>query len=222
MRRLLFLFLFLFFFALPVTTTFIQIQPAAAQGQQTTCTNITATPNYLNSGSASAAIAAINNARQHEHLRSLQLPDNFYQLSPVQQQFTLVNAERVDRGLRPLLLDTTLSQMAQSYAQQMETQHFFSHASPTGVTFVQRINNNPAVRNHYSTAAENLAGNPVGGVGPIYEYMYDDAREGCGHRANILTPQLTHIGIGEVTSSTYGTISVQDFIASAPWNPYQV
>ncbi len=211
-----------FLFTLSVTTPFIQTQPVAtAQTQQITCTNIPATPNYVNSGSVTDAIAAINNARQQEHLQVVHLPNNFYQLSSVQQQFVLVNAERVDRGLHPLVLDTTLSQMVQSYAQQMITQHFFGHTSPTGVTFAQRINSNLAVRNHFSIAAENLAGNPVGGVGPIYEYMYDDAREGCGHRLNILMPQLTHIGIGEVVSNTYGTISVQDFIASAPWNPYQ-
>ena len=215
------LFLLLFSLSLPITTTFAQAQPAAPQVQQTSCINIPATPNYLNSGRPTDAIAAINHAHQQEHIHALQLPGKFYQLSPVQQQFILVNAERVDRGLHPLLLDTILSQIAQSYALQMTTQHFFNHTSPTGVTFVQRINSNPAVRNHYSTAAENLAGNPVGGVGPIYEYMYDDAREGCGHQVNILTPQLTHIGIGEVVSNTYGTISVQDFIASAPWSPYQ-
>ena len=219
MRR--FLSLYLLFFMLPIATTFIQNQPASAHTMQSTCVNIAATPNYLKSGKARDAIAAINSARQREHIHPLQLSGNFYQLSPIQQQLKLVNAERMDRGLSPLILGTILSQMAQGYAQQMETQHFFSHTSPTGVTFVQRINNNPAVRNHYETAAENIAANPIAGVGPIYEYMYDDAAAGCGHRANILMPQLTHIGIGEVADNTYGMLSVQDFIASAPWNPYE-
>jgi uncharacterized protein YkwD len=211
----------LLFFMLFITTAFIQVQSASAHTQQTTCTNIPATPDYLSSGRASDAITAINHARQREHIHPLQLPGNFYQLSPIQQQFKLVNAERVDRGLRPLLLNTILAQIAQSYAQQMETQHFFSHTSPAGVTFVQRINNNPFVYNHYSGAAENIAANPIAGVGPIYEYMYDDAGSGCGHRANILMPQLTHIGIGVANDSAYGTLSVQDFIASACWNPYK-
>jgi uncharacterized protein YkwD len=215
------LFLLFLSFLVPVTIMFTWIQPVSAHTQQTACTNIPATPDYLNSGNPRDAIGAINYARQRERIHPLQLPNNFYQLSPVQQQFKLVNAERVDRGLRPLILGTTLSQMAQSYSQQMETQHFIGHTSPDGTTFVQRINKNASVRNHYSAAAENIAANPIAGAGSIYEYMYDDAGSGCGHRATILTPQLTHIGIGVVNDMIYGTLSVQDFIASACWNPYK-
>ncbi|HZT99655.1 MAG TPA: hypothetical protein VFA10_08360, partial [Ktedonobacteraceae bacterium] len=66
---------------------------------------------------------------------------------------------------------------------------------------------------NYSLAEENLAGNPVAGVGPMYEYMYNDAQEACGHRRNILAPGVTLVGIGVVHDRTYGSLSTQEFIA---------
>lgn len=184
------------------------------------CVDVAATPDYLNSKDPHDAIAAINHARQQEHIHALQLPPNFYQLSAVQQQFVLVNLERTDRHLQPLSIDDTLSQLAQSYSQQMRDLGFFSHTSPIGGSFPDRINSNALLFNHYRIAAENLAGNPVAGIGPIYEYMYDDSVEACGHRQNILDPQLHLVGIGLVLGSPYGSISAQEFLASASWNPY--
>ena len=192
-----------------------------ATGQQVTgCIDIPATPDYLSSGKAQDAIAAINNARQQEGLHALRLPQNFYQLSAVRQQFLLVNQERTDRKLVPLQMDDMLSQMAQAYSQQMHDLNFFAHSSPISGSFADRINSNPWLNNHYSMAAENLAGNPVAGIGPIYEYMYDDSAEACGHRQNILDPNLRLIGIGVVMGGAYGSISAQEFLASASWSPY--
>lgn len=184
------------------------------------CRDISASPNYLVTERATDAIAAINNAHHIEQLPLLSLPTNFYQLDPIQQQFLLLNQERTIRGLAPLELDANLSQMAQGYSQQLRDLHFFSHSSPIAGAFNTRINSNPLVVSHYSLAAENLAGNPVAGIGPIYEYMYNDAAEACGHRQNILDPQLQLVGIGFVYGSEYGSISAQEFLASAPWNPY--
>lgn len=188
--------------------------------QNGNCIDIPAAPDYLSSNNPRDAIAAINHARQLEHMPPLNLPANFYQLVPVQQQFLLLNLERTDRHLVPLVIDAQLSQMAQGYSQQLRDLNFFSHTSPIGGSFVDRINGNPALYNHYRLAAENLAGNPVGGIGPIYEYMYNDSIENCGHRKNILDPELQLVGIGLVKGSPYGTLSAQEFLTSAPWNPY--
>lgn len=186
----------------------------------TGCVDIPATPDYLSSNSTQDAIAAINNAHQLEQLPTLNLPGDFYQLDPVQQQLILLNIERTDRHLRPLTLDANLSQMALGYSEQLRDLHFFSHTSPIGGTFSDRVNGNPAVANHYSIAAENLAGNPVAGAGPIYEYIYDNSVEACGHRHNLLNPAVTTVGINWVRGGPYGTISAQEYIASASWNPY--
>jgi uncharacterized protein YkwD len=181
--------------------------------------NTPPSPNYLATQREQDAVTAINNARQHEHLPPLHLPGDFYTLPPAQQQFILLNAERTDRGLHALQLDGNLSQMAKAYSKQMVDLNFFSHTSPISGTFEDRFKSNPAVHGHF-TVAENLAGNPFPGAGAMYEYMYDDAVEACGHRHNILMPELTTIGIGLAVGSQYGTISAQEFLSSTPDNPY--
>lgn len=191
-----------------------------AAWQHSACVDIPANPDYLATNSEHDAVAAINHARAQEHLGPLRLPGNFYRLDPAAQQFILINLERKDRGLQPLHLDANLSYIAWAYSKQLRDLLFFSHTSPIAGTLSDRLNSNAAIANHYALAAENLAGNPVPGPGAMYEYMYDDAVEACGHRSNLLDPQLTDIGIGWVAGGAYGSISAQEFIASAPWNPY--
>lgn len=191
-------------------------QPTALAFGSGGCFDIPASPNYLDTGRADDAIAAINHARFFERLPPLRLPNNFYWLNATQQQFVLVNLERTDRGLRPLMMNSVLVTMARGYSRQLSRLHFFSHTSPVSGTFAQRINSNPAIAGRYALAEENLAGNPVAGIGPIYEYMYNDVDEGCGHRFNILEPRVTLIGIGVVEDSTYGSISAQEMLALLP------
>jgi len=193
-------------------------QPVAVS--DTGCVDIPASPDYLSTNSESDAIAAINNAHAQENLPLLRLPANYYRLRPPQQQFILLNIERTDRGLLPLEMDATLSQMALGYSRQLSNLHFFAHTSPISGTFTDRMENNPATANLYRLAAENLAGNPVAGAGPIYEYMYNDSVESCGHRLNILDPELTHVGINWVHNGQYGSISDQEFLASPGWDLY--
>lgn len=206
--------------ALAASILFIHHQQLVVAISTPGCVDIPPTPDYLSTGSAYDAVAAINSARQEEHLQQLHLPANFYRLDPPQQQFILLNLERTDRGLHPLRMDTNLAHMAWAYSKQLRDLNFFSHTSPIGGTFSDRINSNPAIANHYSEAAENIAGNPVPGVGPMYEYMYDDVTENCGHRHNILNPALTLVGINWIRGSIYGSMSAQEFLTSAPWNPY--
>jgi hypothetical protein len=185
------------------------------------CVNIAATPDYLTSGLLSDALVAINHARLLEHLRALHLPTNFASLDAAHQQFVLINLERTDRGLKALNWDNNLATMAVNYSKQMRDFKFFSHISPISGSFEKRIGSNAAIAGHFSDAAENLAGNPVASAGAIYEYMYDDVAESCGHRDNILNKNLTMVGIGEVNGGTYGSMSAQEFLTSAPWNPYK-
>ncbi len=185
------------------------------------CTSIPANPDYLSSGTLADAIAALNTAHAVEHLPSLSLPANFNELNSAHQQFVLINLERTERGLKALRWDNNLATMAQNYSRQMRDLNFFSHTSPISGSFAKRIESNSAIAGHYSAAAENIAGNPVASAGAVYEYMYDDVAENCSHRNNILNKNLTMVGIGEVDGGIYGSMSAQDFLASAPWNPYK-
>ena len=218
MRKIIALLLILLVLAAGVLLIRHQQQPVAVSG--TGCVDIPASPDYLSTNSEADAIAAIDNAHAREKLPPLHLPANYYRLGPPQQQFILLNLERTYRGLPPLEMDAALSQMALGYSRQLSNLHFFSHTSPISGTFTDRIDSNPATANHYSLAAENLAGNPVASAGPIYEYMYNDSAEACGHRMSILDPKLTLVGINWVRGGQYGSVSAQEFLTSAAWNPY--
>jgi len=58
----------------------------------------------------------------------------------------------------------------------------------------------------YRTAGENIAGNPSA-AGAMRAWMNSP-----GHRANILNPNFTRIGIGVVDGGPYGKILTQHFI----------
>jgi uncharacterized protein YkwD len=216
MRKITFLLLILLVLAAGAWLIGHRQSRAAARGA---CVDIPASPDYLSSNSESDAIAAIDNARAQENLPALRLPPKYYHRSPAEQQLILINLERTDRKLPPLKMNTSLSQMALAYSRQMSNLVFFSHTSPISGTFTDRVENNPAISNHYTLAAENLAGNPVTSAGPMYEYMYDDSAEKCGHRLNVLDPELTLVGINVVRDRVYGSISAQEFLAPAVSNP---
>jgi uncharacterized protein YkwD len=193
------------------------ITPSATTGP---CPDLAPSPNYYTNGSEQTAIEAINHARAAEGLPPLNLPGNYWQLSPSQQQFTLVNLERASRGLHALHWDANLAEIATNYSQQMAQLHFFSHTSPISGDFQTRLNNNPAVSGHYTSIAENIAGNWAPAAGAVYEYLYHDAAEQCAHRQNILNPAFTLIGIGVVSGGPWGALSAEELLAPTPDNPY--
>src|SRR6185312_15619523 len=51
----------------------------------------------------------------------------------------LVNAERTSRGLKPLSRDGDLAQAARKHAADMVRRDYFSHTSPNGTSFADRI-----------------------------------------------------------------------------------
>jgi uncharacterized protein YkwD len=193
------------------------ITPGAPTG---VCPALPPEPDYYTSGGEEAAIEAINHARADEGLPALHLPDNYWQLSPPQQQFTLVNLERTSRGLAPLGWDDTLAQIATAYSRQMVDLGFFSHTSPISGDFQTRLDANPQINGHYRTIGENIAGNSAPAAGAVYEYLYNDATEQCAHRKNILNPAFTLIGIGVVPGGPWHAMSTQELLASNPLNPY--
>ncbi len=184
------------------------------------CPSLAPTPDYYAAGGERAAIEAINHARAHEGLAALTLPSDYWQLTPPQQQFVLVNLERASRGLAALRWDATLAQIATAYSRQMAQLGFFAHTSPISGDFQTRLNANPQVAGHYQSIAENIAGNWAPAAGAVYEYLYNDAAEQCAHRHNILNPAFTFIGIGVVPGGPWRMMSAQELLASNPANPY--
>ncbi len=109
----------------------------------------------------------------------------------------LVNEIRQQNGLKPFQTNWELSRVARYKSQDMVDNHYFSHNSPTYGTPFQMMK---AFGLSYRTAGENIA----------YGYrtpkaVVDGWMNSSGHRANILNPSFTQIGVGYVTNGNYWT-----------------
>lgn len=125
------------------------------------------------------------------------------------QILDLVNAASVANGLGTLRMNATLEAEAEQYACELISFDFFAHVNPvTGSTLADRT---AAFGYVYSVVGENLAAGQ-----PTAQEAFDDWMNSPSHRANILEPRFTEIGIGIRTGGTYGTYWVQEFGLPAP------
>jgi uncharacterized protein YkwD len=106
-----------------------------------------------------------------------------------------VNAARTAHGLGPLRLDLTLRSAARSHSADMLRRNYFAHGA-----FATRM---AAFHVQGRQAGENLAwgSGPYGRAGAmIREWLASPE-----HRANLLSPVYSRIGIGLVRGSFQGT-----------------
>jgi uncharacterized YkwD family protein len=115
----------------------------------------------------------------------------------------LVNQERANNGLSPLKVHRELTELARLKAQDMIRYGYFSHTSPTYGSPFEMMK---AAGIRYSYAGENLAGSPT------VNRAHTSLMNSPGHRANILNPNYTHVGIGIVDGGNYGKMFVQMFM----------
>ena len=120
-----------------------------------------------------------------------------------QQMLNLVNQERTGRGLRSLQADLELTRLARLKSQDMINLNYFAHQSPT---YGSPFDMMRAAGVTYRTAGENLAG------AASVERAHTALMNSPGHRANILNPNYTHIGIGAITGGRYGMMFTQMFV----------
>ncbi|EEG77460.1 cell wall-binding repeat-containing protein [Dethiobacter alkaliphilus] len=106
----------------------------------------------------------------------------------IQRVFDLTNLEREKHGLAPLQYHAELSEVAEIKSKDMYDNQYFDHNSPIyGSPFDMMSHYGIS----YTRAAENLA---AGFLSP--QTLVNAWMNSPGHRANILNPNLTHIGIG--------------------------
>lgn len=109
----------------------------------------------------------------------------------------LVNAIRAERGLGKLEENWELSRVARFKSRDMREKHYFSHTSPTYGSPFEMMR---AFGLAYRTAGENIA------MGyPTPASVVDGWMNSEGHRANILNPSFTVIGVGYVADGNYWT-----------------
>ena len=102
--------------------------------------------------------------------------------------FQLTNVERENRGVPPLQWDNILGAAARAHTEDMVRNNFFSHTGSDHSNVGQRLTRAGFT---WSRVAENIADGQQSPEEVISTWMNSP-----GHRANILDPALTHIGVG--------------------------
>ncbi|ONI70341.1 hypothetical protein ALI144C_47600 [Actinosynnema sp. ALI-1.44] len=108
---------------------------------------------------------------------------------------TLVNQERAGK-CAPQGVDDRLTTSAQKHSSDMAARKYFSHTTPEGVTFDQRIR----AAGYPSPGAENIAKGQRTAAQVMNSWMNSD-----GHRRNILNCSYKKIGVGVDTNGFYWT-----------------
>lgn len=117
----------------------------------------------------------------------------------------LVNEERAAAGLKPLAMDWELQRVARLKSQDMIDKNYFSHQSPTYGSPFEMIKNFGI---SYRSAGENIAAGQRSAAEVMESWMKSQ-----GHRANILKPGYTHLGVGYAAGGKWGHIWTQIFIS---------
>ncbi|MFS0871214.1 CAP domain-containing protein [Paenibacillus xylanilyticus] len=104
------------------------------------------------------------------------------------QVVKLVNAERSKAGLSALASDALLDKVALAKAKDMSNNNYFDHQSPTYGSPFDMMKQFGVT---YSYAGENIAKGQKTPQEVVTAWMNSE-----GHRANILSKNFTHIGVG--------------------------
>ncbi|TWF95710.1 CAP domain-containing protein [Saccharopolyspora dendranthemae] len=119
---------------------------------------------------------------------------------PAQDQVvSLVNEARAEAGCAPLTVDGRLTKAATAHSADMASRGYFSHTTPEGVTFGDRLRD----AGYASPGAENIARGHTSADQVVGDWM-----KSRGHRKNIMDCSLRTIGVGVEYNGHYWT---QDF-----------
>jgi len=121
----------------------------------------------------------------------------------VRATLCVLNAERARHRLRPLRLNRRLSRAARRHSRAMARQRFFSHTSPGGASFVDRIRSTGYLSGARSwSVGENIAWGS--GTRSTPRSIGAAWMNSPGHRANILSSSYRAIGIGIASGTPVG------------------
>jgi uncharacterized protein YkwD len=135
------------------------------------------------------------------HRSSATAPEKSSQSASEKLLFQQLNESRVLAGLAPLHWDRNLAAAAREHCAVMVHHEALSHQFPGEPHLRQRASGNGA---SFSVLAENVA------VAPAADEIHYEWMHSPPHRANILDPQLTAVGIAAMPGQK-GVFAVQDF-----------
>jgi uncharacterized protein YkwD len=111
------------------------------------------------------------------------------------QLMELLNRTRAEVGLPALEADARLDQIALAHSQDMQAHDFVGHTSPTTGTAAERVTRAGI---HSGLVLENI------GRGYSAAEVHRGLMDSPGHRANLVNPTATHVGIGVVSEDENG------------------
>ena len=123
---------------------------------------------------------------------------------PVARVIALTNVERQKAGLPPLVAQANLTQAASGYAAVLSSGSCFAHTCGLVPKFIDRAAQ--AGYTNWSALAENIAAGQRTPEAVVQAWM-----DSPGHRANILNPRYTEIGVGLKTGGRLGMYWAQNF-----------
>ncbi len=119
-----------------------------------------------------------------------------------QTMLDFVNQQRRQRGLPVLRWDPALTSVARAHSTDMFRQGYFSHTSPQGGSPFDRMQ---AASIKYTAAGENIA------YAPNVTIADTGLMNSPEHRANILRPEFSRVGIGVISGGLFEEMFTQDF-----------
>jgi uncharacterized protein YkwD len=118
------------------------------------------------------------------------------------EMLEMVNKERTSRGLKPLVFDPELTQVARAHSRDMFEKGFFAHVNLEGQDPFARMKKAHVT---FRSAGENLA------LAKTVEMAHTNLMNSPGHKANILQPAYGRVGIGILDGGFYGLMISQEF-----------
>ncbi|RDI95754.1 CAP domain-containing protein [Meiothermus sp. QL-1] len=119
------------------------------------------------------------------------------------------NEARQAQGLGPLVWDALAHRAALHHAQDMLKRNYFAHRSPEGQGPAERLQRAGVLEVAVGENLAQFAGYPEA---EVPRRALEGWLESPGHRANLLNPRFTHLGVGLVREGRR-VVVVQNFVA---------
>jgi len=126
----------------------------------------------------------VNGGLTRKEAKSLDLPDNIATL--ISDVLKIVNEERKKAGLKPVTTNVELTKCATDRSKELVS--LFSHTRPDGTSCFTILDQNKVP---HGACGENISAGY-----PTAESVMEGWMNSEGHRANILNPSFTKLGVG--------------------------